>query len=173
MDYSIEDIRRSQLNGDIWECREKAITRGSGSPNIMGSYYRSPGRWMKFTLGMGFREDHEYRKVSTWYVYRDSITGKFNKTDTGHEGISKIEFSGTEEECAKWIQDNTKTWLDATFPNGEGQCKLERYGITEFVNVLKEEVSKNLVQKDCCGMPVSYIAESDLNDIIKDLGVSL
>lgn len=177
-----EEQKKEMLNGIInngekWEGR---CTKKLFCFNNYNTPCEDNHKWQPYKLGDEIHDDWEYRKVETWYVFKNvNFQYETLKNKVGRN-IDKLVFEGTKEECEKWIEEHTKkTWLEETFPLGlivgdlhmEGEK--ERKGATEVCKKILEEVKCKIAEKRKLGFTFVNIDAKELKEIIKELGIEV
>lgn len=154
-------------NGAEYECRFEG---DRGDPPFNNK------EWIPYNLGEEIHIDWGYRKVEKWYVfdYEDNDYRIFKDND---DCAVPCVFEGTREECEKWVEVHTKSWLEEYIKNEPLVMNSERgiakKSIQAVCKKIMEEVSKNSTVIEREGIENWYIAERDISEIIKGLGVDL
>ena len=139
-------------------------------------------KWTLYKLGDKINPNWVYRKVEKWYVLQDDRYDN-NLLISNYKGdpvYTPVLFEGSKDECEEWVKETIKklTWFESNFNNDLSMDALNwnlgfQNGVETVCGKILEEVSKNLVKKECDGTFDWYIAESDLRGIIKDLGIEV
>lgn len=138
--------------------------------------------WRPYKLGDEIHPGWEYRKVEKWYIYK-SIT-EANGFTKGNDGFwycsvrykdEHTIFSGSEEECEKWIKEHTKkTWLEerksclsVSLDKRTIAINCYEAGVKEVCKKILEEVG------NYCECTDELVGKEELFNIIKNLGIEL
>lgn len=127
--------------------------------------------WKDYKLGYEIFDDYEYRKVETWYVYGEMGLEPFISKEDRNSG-TKL-FKGTKEDCEKWIEEHTNTWL-------EKEIAKSRYVKGGDIRIISTVVCRKILGEIAKKQSVPYatcepieLTYDEIKQIIKDLGIEL
>lgn len=143
--------------------------------------------YQKYKLGNEIFSNYEYRKVEMWCVFDFGDNDYRTFKDDTNCAVPCV-FEGTKEECEKWIEEHTKTWLKKTL--NEKRKSSTKYTHTEldmyelgFENGIIEVCQKILEEVYNYSYPTHdpindedgplVVELGDLREIIEKLGVEL